>query len=34
MYIKKIGVNELDLEMNGRRIIFLEAKKRDDVAKV
>lgn len=28
------GVSELDLEMNGRRIIFLEAKKRDDVAKV
>lgn len=26
-------MSELDLEMNGRRIIFLEAKKRDDVAR-
>lgn len=30
LFINK-GVSELDLEMNGRRIIFLEAKKRDDV---
>ncbi|KAL4435734.1 hypothetical protein ABPG74_018285 [Tetrahymena malaccensis] len=28
------GISELDLEMNGRRIIFLEAKKREDVTKV
>ena len=28
-----LGVSEIDLEMNGRRIIFLEAKKREDVAR-
>ncbi|KAL4510834.1 hypothetical protein ABPG72_004988 [Tetrahymena utriculariae] len=28
------GISELDLEMNGRRIIFLEAKKREEVSKV
>lgn len=33
LLVNCLGVSDLDLEMNGRRIIFLEARKKGDVDK-